>query len=201
MSREAADDGRIAVGRNTYYHGEPFHPYGPDARIEIGAFCSIAHEVRILGGGEHAFELPSTYPFRTVLSRAGEGEWDTFAKGATRLGNDVWVGRGAMILSGSQIGHGAIVGAGAVLAGKTIPPYAIVAGNPGAIIGSRFDEPTIQRLLAIRWSDWPDELIEEMEPYFYSSIDVFLYEAEHLNAAIAAAFQSQAATEQACVAS
>jgi hypothetical protein len=176
MSPEPVDDGRIAVGRNTYYHGRPFLPYGPDARIEIGAFCSIAHEVRILGGGEHAFELPSTYPFRTVLSRAGEGEWDIFAKGATRLGNDVWVGRGAMILSGSQIGHGAVIG----------------AGNPGTVIGSRFDEPTIERMLAVRWWDWPDQLIEEMEPFFYSAVDVFLDEAERLNAAIAAAAGARA---------
>jgi acetyltransferase-like isoleucine patch superfamily enzyme len=192
MSRDALDDGRIAVGRNTYYHGQPFCPYGPDARIEVGAFCSIAHEVRILGGGEHAFELPSTYPFRTVLSRAGEGEWDIFAKGTTRLGNDVWVGRGAMILSGSQIGHGAVIGAGAVVASKTIPPYAIVAGNPGAIIGSRFDETTIGRMLAVRWWGWPDELIQEMEPFFYSSTDVFLDEAERLNAAIDAAAAGRA---------
>jgi hypothetical protein len=127
-----------------------------------------------------------------MLSRADEGEWDVFAKGTTRLGNDVWVGRGAMILSGSQVGHGAVIGAGAVVAGKSIPPYAIVAGNPGTIIGSRFDDPTIERMLAVRWWDWPDELIQEMEPYFYSATDVFLDEAEQLNAAIAAAAAARA---------
>jgi virginiamycin A acetyltransferase len=97
-----------------------------------------------------------------------------------------------MILSGSQIGHGAVIGAGAVVAGKTIPPYAIVAGNPGTIIGSRFDEATIERMLGVRWWDWPDELIQEMEPFFSSATDVFLEEAEQLNAAIDAAAAGRA---------
>jgi chloramphenicol O-acetyltransferase type B len=181
------DDGALKIGRHTYYHGEPFALYGPEAPIEVGAFCSIADESRILGSGEHAFDLPSTYPFRTKITRADEGEWDVFAKGLTRLGNDVWVGRRAMILSGSVIGDGAVIGAGAVVAGKAIAPYAIVAGNPGTIIGYRFDAPTIERLLAVRWWDWPDELIVELEPYFYSAVDVFLGEAERINAAVASA--------------
>lgn len=52
------------------------------------------------------------------------------------VGKDVWIGYGAVILAGSVIGDGAIIGAGAVVRG-TIPPNAIVAGNPGQIIGYR----------------------------------------------------------------
>jgi chloramphenicol O-acetyltransferase type B len=178
MSREARDDGRVAVGRCTYYYGNPFVLYGPVPRIEVGAFCSIARDARILGGGEHALDLASTYPFRTVLTRADDGEWDIFAKGPTRLGNDVWVGFGATILSGSTIGHGAVVGAGAVVAGIEVAPYSIVAGNPARTIARRFDEPTVRRLLALRWWDWPDDQITAMEPFFYSGVDVFLDESE-----------------------
>jgi chloramphenicol O-acetyltransferase type B len=180
MSREASDDGRIAIGRCTYYHGEPFVLYGPDSRIEVGAFSSLARDAHILGGGEHPLDLPATYPFRTVLTRADEGEWDIFAKGPTRLGNDVWVGFGATILSGATIGDGSVVGAGAVIAGIDVPPYSIVAGNPGRIVRRRFDDATIERLLAVRWWDWPDAQITELEPYFYSGVDVFLHEAERL---------------------
>jgi acetyltransferase-like isoleucine patch superfamily enzyme len=178
VSREYRDDGQIAVGRSTYYFGEPFVLYAPADRIEVGAFCSLARDVHILGGGEHALDLPSTYPFRTVLSRADEGEWDVFAKGPTRIGNDVWLGFGATVLSGSTIGDGAIVAARAVVGGVEIPPYAIVVGNPGRIVAYRFDEATVARLLALRWWDWPDERIAEMEPYFYAGVEVFLTESE-----------------------
>jgi len=65
------------------------------------------------------------------------------------IGADVWIGRGATIMSGVMIGHGAIVAAKAVVT-KTVPPYAIVAGNPARIIKFRFDHTTIEALLASR---------------------------------------------------
>ena len=110
--------------------------------------------------------------------RRHDGEWDIFAKGPTRLGHDVWVGFGATILSGSTIGHGCVVGAGAVVAGSEVAPYSIVAGNPARTIGRRFDDRTVDRLLAVQWWHWPDEQITAMEPFFYSGIDVFLDESE-----------------------
>ena len=50
-----------------------------------------------------------------------------------RIGDDVWIGAGAIILPGVTIGEGAVVGAGAVVT-KDIPPFAIVVGNPAKII-------------------------------------------------------------------
>ena len=49
------------------------------------------------------------------------------------IGNDVWIGAGAIILSGVKIGSGAIIGAGAVVV-KDVPPYAIAAGNPARVV-------------------------------------------------------------------
>lgn len=101
-----------------------------------------------------------------------------FPKGPTRLGNDVWVGFGATILSGSSIGDGAVIGAKALVPGVVVPPYSIFAGNPGRVVGERFDTRTIQRLRAIRWWDWLDSEIEALEPYFYADVNVFLDVAE-----------------------
>jgi len=52
------------------------------------------------------------------------------------IGRDVWIGYGAVILAGAEIGEGAIISAAAVVRGQ-IPPYAIVSGNPGKIVGRR----------------------------------------------------------------
>ena len=48
------------------------------------------------------------------------------------IGNDVWLGRRVIILPGVTIGDGAIIGAGAVVT-KSVPAYAIAAGNPAVV--------------------------------------------------------------------
>ena len=77
-------------------------------------------------------------------------------KGNVIIGNDVWIGYGAKILSGVSIGDGAVVGAGAVVA-KNIPPYAVVVGNPAKIIKFRFKPEDVEILLGIQWWNWPLE--------------------------------------------
>lgn len=78
----------------------------------------------------------------------------------TYIGNDVWLGHGACVLSGAHIGDGAVVGAHTVVRG-TVPPYAIVFGNPAQVLRYRFDPETITKLLALKWWDWPEDKIKE----------------------------------------
>ena len=156
----------IEWGRGSY--GDPkVLSYGEGAHLQIGQFCSIAEGVTIFLGGEHRPDWVTTYPFN-VLRRetAGHVKGHPKTKGDVKIGNDVWIGRDACILSGVTIGDGAVIGARALVA-KNIPPYAIVGGNPAKIIRFRFDETTIQKLLAIAWWNWPDEKIN-------SSIDLLL---------------------------
>ena len=54
------------------------------------------------------------------------------------IGRDVWIGYGAVVLPGAEIGDGAIIGAGALVRG-TVPPRAILASPPAEIIGTRRD--------------------------------------------------------------
>lgn len=72
-----------------------------------------------------------------------------------RVGHDVWIGCGAIILSGLHIGSGAVVGAGAVVT-KDVPPYGVVAGVPARIIRYRFADDISNRLLKLHWWEWPD---------------------------------------------
>ena len=74
-------------------------------------------------------------------------------KGATAIGNDVWIGLEATIVSGVTIGNGAVIGAKAVVA-NDIPDYAIAVGNPAYVIRYRFAPETIERLTKISWWNW-----------------------------------------------
>lgn len=57
----------------------------------------------------------------------------------TRIGRDVWVGYGAIILRGVTIGDGAIVASGAVIT-KDVPPFEIWGGTPARRIRDRFPD-------------------------------------------------------------
>jgi len=89
----------------------------------------------------------------------------------------VWLGHGCTILSGANIGDGTIIGAKSVVRGR-VPPYTIVMGNPAIIVRYRFSEKIINRLLAIKWWDWPTEKIEN-EIYRLSSNDMVRFLDQH----------------------
>jgi carbonic anhydrase/acetyltransferase-like protein (isoleucine patch superfamily) len=97
------------------------------------------------------------------------------SKGDVIIGNDVWIGIGVLILSGVKIGDGAIIGANTVVRSK-VPPYAIVIGNPGKIVGYRFSEEKIKLLLEMRWWDWDKKCIEDAIPYLINNNIESLYD-------------------------
>jgi NDP-sugar pyrophosphorylase family protein len=99
-------------------------------------------------------------------------------KGDVIIGNDVWIGAEAIIMSGVNIGDGAVIGARTVVT-KDVPAYAISAGNPARVVKMRFDDKTTSRLLKLRWWDWDDAKIERYLPLMLSTeIEVFLKVAE-----------------------
>ncbi|MCF0116479.1 MAG: CatB-related O-acetyltransferase, partial [Bacilli bacterium] len=81
-------------------------------------------------------------------------------KGDTVIGNDVWIGQNVTILPGVHIGDGAIIGANSVV-GSNIPPYSIAVGNPCRVIKKRFNDDTIDKLLELKWWDYPIKTIEK----------------------------------------
>ncbi len=64
------------------------------------------------------------------------------------IGTGVFMGYGVIILPGVSVGDGALIGAGTVVT-RDVPPYAVVAGNPGKVIGqaSTADVEARKRLL------------------------------------------------------
>jgi virginiamycin A acetyltransferase len=129
-------------------------------RLIIGKFCAIASDVKfIMNGGNHRTDWFTNYPF-PIFGQGWEvampDQWPH--KGDTVIGNDVWIGYGATLMPGVQVGDGAIIAAQAVVT-KSVPPYAVVGGNPAQIIRYRFDEATIEALLEIQWWHWEIEQI------------------------------------------
>lgn len=148
---------------NVLYH----YPINHEKLI-IGKFCSIACGARFLfTSANHTLASLSTYPFPIFyeewnLDKAQiTSAWDR--KGDIVIGNDVWIGYEAVILSGIHIGDGAIIGSRAVVT-RDVPPYTIVGGIPAHKIKQRFPQPVIDRLLELQWWDWPAEQIRRALP-------------------------------------
>jgi phosphonate metabolism protein (transferase hexapeptide repeat family) len=124
----------------------------------IGKFCSIAAHTRI-NPGNHPMQRASQAHFTYRASAYFEDAQDEAAffdwrrSTPVTIGHDVWIGHGAIVLAGRNIGTGAVVAGGAVVT-KDVPDYTIVAGNPARIIRRRFPEEITGRLKALAWWDW-----------------------------------------------
>jgi acetyltransferase-like isoleucine patch superfamily enzyme len=171
----------VEVGRHTFGFGPDTFPiFTEGARIVVGAFCAIDNEARIHGGGEHVITRAAAFPLNAMLfDRGKRNAVDDRETGTTVIGNDVWIGKGATVLAGLTVGDGAVVGTRAVVT-KSVPPYAIAAGNPARILRYRFDGETRERLLALRWWEWSDEEIRAQERWFMGDVDSFLDEMERV---------------------
>lgn len=149
---------------NVLYH----YPINKD-RLIIGKFCSIACGAKfIFTSANHTLKSLSTYPFPLFFEEWNldkkhvKSAWDN--KGDIVIGNDVWIGYEAVILSGVHIGDGAIIGTRAVVT-KDIPPYTVVGGIPAKEIKKRFDEETINKLQQMQWWNWSFDKIQQFLPY------------------------------------
>lgn len=164
----------VSVDRWTYVgEGSRVHSFTSEDKVIIGKFCSIADNVEIFAGGEHGHRVRvANYPLRKKILNIFPNP-DVISKGPVVIGNDVWIGSHAIILSGVTIGDGAVVGAAAVIS-KNVPPYGIAVGNPMRIIGYRFSDEIIQKLLEIKWWDWEDERIIDSCEDLYSEVEFFV---------------------------
>ena len=160
MYNDFVHDPRDFEKNNVLYH----YPINED-QLEIGKFCSVACGAKFLfTSANHTARSLSTYPFPIFFEEWGldvkniTSAWDN--KGGIVIGNDVWIGFEAVILSGVTIGDGAIIGTRAVVT-KDVPPYTVVGGVPARPIRKRFSDEVISELLKLQWWDWPADKIKE----------------------------------------
>lgn len=182
LERRLAECGRpdnVAVGVYSYYDDVadplPFfernilynHGFS-GARLTIGRYCALASGTTfIMPDANHATAGATTYPFPIFggdwAERLPVEELPVAAKGDTLVGDDVWFGYQSLVMPGVTIGSGAVIGTRAVVT-RDVPAYAVVAGNPARVVRRRFDDATVERLLALAWWDWPPEQVMEAIP-------------------------------------
>lgn len=109
----------------------------------------------LFNAGNHSSPSLANFPFAIFEDLFNLGLDVTTAwnnKSDIVIGNDVWIGYDALIMSGVHIGDGAIIGSRAVVT-RDVKPYEVVGGIPAKVIKKRFNEDIIKELLNIRWWD------------------------------------------------
>lgn len=166
----------VKMGAHSYWVGGPKTQLN-SSDIVIGKYCSIASGVTMDDGVQHHTEWVTTSPLKYHFF--GDERFGAFSKGDIVIGNDVWIGDDAMIMSGVHVGDGAVIGARAVVT-KDVFPYSIVGGVPAKFIRYRFPWPVINKLMELKWWDWPDEKVRERMPLLLSPDYEALFKAEGL---------------------
>lgn len=145
----------------------------------IGRYCSFGEEIQI-GRQNHPLTWVSTSPafysydrmFKLDGGFEGADQYHNYkfspsSRGVrakiTTIGNDVWIGHGALISAGVTIGDGAIVAANAVVT-KDVPPYAVVAGNPAVIKKMRLPAELISPMLDCGWWRFAPWQLSHLDP-------------------------------------
>ena len=111
--------GDLVIGAETWV-GHGVLMIGGDASIQIGSHCDIAPRVMLVTGS-HVIDLES----KRV---AGIGISSPIV-----IGDGCWIGAGATILGGTEMGAQSVVAAGAVVSGR-FPPFSLVGGVPARLI-------------------------------------------------------------------
>lgn len=184
-------EGGNRIGSRSFFSGTL--GYGSYMRInnsiygEVGRYCSIGNNVRVVKGNHPTSSFVSTHPaFFSKKLQAGFTYVDStlfpefiysdeVKKTIVCIGHDVWIGDNALIMQGISIGNGAIIAAGAVVT-KDVPPYAIVAGVPARVIRYRFNEEQRKKLDQICWWNRPESWIKQNAQRFRNIEEFILME-------------------------
>jgi phosphonate metabolism protein (transferase hexapeptide repeat family) len=143
----------------------------------VRKFSNIAAAVRI-GPTRHPMDRPTLHHFtyRPVMyGMADEDEAAFFAwreSQVATIGNDTWIGHGAIVMPGVSVGDGAVVGSGSVVT-RDVPPFAIAVGSPARVVKRRFPEELSAALERIAWWDWDREKIARNLELFRGGVEDF----------------------------
>lgn len=134
---------------------------------DIGKFTSIASHC-VLNPGNHPYHRVTQNHCTYRCRQYGFADEDDAAffewrkKDDVRIGHDVWLGHGVYVMGGARIATGAVVAAGSVVTrSRPVGPYEICAGSPAVPVKKRFPDRIVDRLMEIRFWDWPRNKLEK----------------------------------------
>ncbi len=128
----------ISIGRQCYIGKEVVI----ETNASIGDYALIASRVSFVGRHDHGTDtLGVPMRFGPWVGAAAAPQ-SVQAEGVV-VEDDVWIGFGAIVLSGVRLGRGAVIAAGAVVV-RDVPPYTIVAGSPARAVASRYADPNLR---------------------------------------------------------
>ncbi|MBC8037822.1 MAG: antibiotic acetyltransferase, partial [Rhizobiales bacterium] len=132
---------------------------------KIGKFCAIAANACI-NALEHPIARVSQHKITYrpneyfVGAKLDKDFRERRRTAIAEIGNDVWIGQGAVIMPGIAIGHGAVIAAGAVVT-KDVAAYAIVADVPARFLRWRFEPKISERITALSWWEWDHDRLAQ----------------------------------------
>jgi virginiamycin A acetyltransferase len=133
------------IGMHTYIGAGGFI-----TKSTIGNYSTIANNV-FIGQWEHDYKQ---------IALSGQlynfNSYEKYTQDTCIIGNDVWIGVGAIVLRGVTIGDGVVIGANSVVT-KDIPDYAIAVGSPAKVIKYRFSQKKIKKIKDSKWWDYEIE--------------------------------------------
>ena len=180
------EDGNVVLrlGVKSRIHGGHGFParveaFGQDNIISVGNFCSISWNAsfELSLRDSHNYSAFSSFSLNNFDWAVPKNFRSQVGYCKILIGNDVWIGRGCFLKCANPekplvIGDGAVVASDSVVV-KSVPPYAIVGGNPAQIIKYRFPPHVIEALLRIKWWDWSLDKIHDNFKYF-NDIEKFI---------------------------
>ena len=165
----SGDGVTVKLGRKSNFIRSVIHGRG---EISVGSFTGVANGLvfQMFRTRDHDYNGLTTYPLTRIDWHVPKGYLQPPGVCKVFIGNDVWVGRECIFKSITPekpliIGDGAVIASNSVVV-KSVPPYAIVGGNPAQIIKYRFPPDVIESLLRIKWWDWSLDKIHDNFKHF-----------------------------------
>jgi acetyltransferase-like isoleucine patch superfamily enzyme len=140
--REALDDGRLTIGKNTLLEPGCWITIADEGRVRIGEGCFLNLHTMIASQNEVTIGDNTMFANHCFVSDASHKydnpsipvTWQGFdSKGPTRIGSNCWFGIGCVVTTGVTIGDRCVVGANSVVT-RDLPEGVIAAGAPAKVI-------------------------------------------------------------------
>ena len=161
------------AGRGTYYDRHVnIITWSDQYKVVLGKYNSIGRDCNFFLHANHRPDWVTTSsqllgPVTPEIAKLHMNMGHPACKGDIIVENDVWIGATSTIMSGVKISNGAVIAGGSTVT-KDVPPFAIVAGNPGKVVRYRFTEEQIKDLLEIAWWNWDENKIKEESMLLWS---------------------------------